>query len=284
MMFQTEVGFYEVLELKPDASAQDIRNAYLRLKSSYRKDNPALYSVLDPSETEIMISKIEEAFQILSDPDNRREYDERNGFAERIERKIFSIDRAPWNTGSGDSIDAVDGGDDMLVAPTTDYEGMTQRGETTSTGINTFQLPTHGPRESPSFLGTSLPEAPISRSPNSGFIDKRESERSAAESVVAKSVHHSDPVLNEIEGETEWRGPTLRKIRELRRYSLDDIAQLTKISKSYLVAIEAEAFAKLPAPVFVRGFILQFARTLKIPAEPVATAYMARFQKRPGST
>ncbi|MBS1962371.1 MAG: helix-turn-helix domain-containing protein [Bdellovibrionales bacterium] len=289
MMFQGETNYYEILEIRPDASAQDVRNAYLRLKASFRKDNPALYSMLDPGEAEDMISKIEEAFQILSDPDARRDFDERNGFADRIERKIFAIDRAP-PVSSAPPMDG--GGDDMLVAPATDFEGMSTRGETTQTGISAFSLPTQAPREPGSFLDT-LPKAEPPASPSTpvamsspGLVDRRTNafgRREADRAPPTLANPQVDPVAAEVMGETEWRGPTLRRIRELRRYSLDDIASLTKISKNHLLAIEEEAFAKLPAPVFVRGFILQIARTLKIPPEPVAAAYLARLSKRPGA-
>lgn len=253
MIFQTDVNYYDTLEIRPDSSAQEIRNAYLRLKASYRKDNPALYSVLDPSETEEMINKIEEAFHILSDPDARREYDERNGFIERIDRKIFAIDRA---TPQNELTPPMDAGfeSDPLLAPSTEFEGMAYRGETVTTTGNTFQPSVRPPVQ------------------ESTFIDRR--------STTHTPPPPADAVLSEIANETEWRGFTIKRLRELRRYSLDDIAQATKISKTYIIAIEEESFAKLPAPVFVRGFLLQIARTLKIPPEPLAAAYMQRYQKR----
>lgn len=290
MMFHGEANYYETLEIRPDSSAQDVRNAYLRLKASYRKDNPALYSVLDPSETEDMIAKIEEAFQVLSDPDSRRDYDERNGFADRIERKIFAIDRPPFATSSAAPPMESSDERDILVAPTTDFDGMSTRGENTSTGINSYSLPTQASRPANSFLD-SLPrkEEPTVRQTEQatapGLVDRRQTApiRREPDRAVTLSNPQVDPVAAEIMGESEWRGPTLRRVRELRRYSLDDIASLTKISKNHLVAIEEEAFTKLPAPVFVRGFLLQIARTLKIPAEPVAVAYLARLSKRPGT-
>jgi len=292
MMFHGDANYYEILEIRPDASAQDIRNAYLRLKASYRKDNPALYSVLDPGETEDMISKIEEAFQILSDPDARREYDERNGFADRIERKIFAIDR-PAPVASPATLSPMESDDerDILIAPTTDFDGSSGRGETASSGNHPFSLPTQPPREAASFLDTLPRPAQTPPTRESGFnpgpnlLERRQSVpgRREVDRISSLAGPAVDPVLAEIAGETEWRGSTLRRIRELRRYSLDDVASLTKISKNHLLAIEEEAFAKLPAPVFVRGFLLQFARTLKIPAEPVAAAYLARAAKRPGT-
>lgn len=296
MMFQSEANYYEILDIRPDASAQDVRNAYLRLKASYRKDNPALYSVLDPGETEDMISRIEEAFQILSDPDARREYDDRNGYADRIERKIFAIDGSsptPATRSPFDPTPPMEGGDESdMIAPATDFSELASRGDNVVTGTNAFALPTQAPRERGSFLDTlppvGKPAAAVVAGPppvaTTGFIDRRQNPvRRESDRAPGLAGPQVDAVTAEISGETEWRGSTLRRVRELRRYSLDDIASLTKISKNHLLAIEEEAFAKLPAPVFVRGFLLQIARTLKIPPEPVAAAYLARLSKRPGS-
>jgi curved DNA-binding protein CbpA len=294
MIFNSDANYYEILEIRSDASAQDVRNAYLRLKASYRKDNPALYSVLDPSETEDMIAKIEEAFHVLSDPDARRDYDERNGFSERIERKIFSLDRviqdrSPPMESSNDV--------DPLNPPSTDFQDMGMKGEQGFTGVSAFALPTQTPSpfdrtprpasESANFLsGTSNPTSsstPPTRTSSTGFVERRQSVgRRENDALPTTGTGAGDLVLAEIANETEWRGALLRRIREMRRYSLDDLAQITKISKTYLLAIEEESFEKLPAPVFVRGFLLQIAKTLKIPTEPVAQAYMLRYQKRSG--
>jgi curved DNA-binding protein CbpA len=294
MIFNSDANYYEVLEIRPDASAQDVRNAYLRLKASYRKDNPALYSVLDPSETEEMIGKIEEAFHVLSDPDARRDYDERHGFSERIERKIFSLDqaiqeRSPPMESNHEA--------DPLNPPSTDFEGMSLKGEQGFGGSTAYSLPTQTPSpfdrtprpatEGASFLSQNSappPPATPTRGSDSGFVERRQTygRREADRLPVSGTRPTGDPILAEIANETEWRGTTIRRIRELRRYSLDDLAQITKISKTYLIAIEEESFEKLPAPVFVRGFLLQIAKTLKIPTEPVAQAYMLRYQKRSG--
>lgn len=285
MIFHTDANYYEILEIRPDASAQDIRNAYLRLKASYRKDNPALYSVLDTSDTEDMIAKIEEAFHVLSDPDSRRDYDERNGFSERIERKIFSLDRSPPDR----QVTIFPGGateDDIMNPPSTEFEGMDKKGENGFTGTTAYSLPTQTP--SP-FDRTPHPETPPQAPPRlpseeTNFIERRKllGRPDVPVSAPSPTATATDAILAEIANEREWRGATLRKIREIRRYSLDDIAQITKISKTYIIALEEEAYAKLPAPVFIRGFLLQIAKTLKIPTEEVAQAYMLRYQKRAG--
>lgn len=252
MIFQAALNYYEILEVRPDASTLDIRNAYHRIKAAYRKDNLALYSLMDDSETEEMISKIEEAFQILSDPDSRREYDERNGIFSSIESKIVSIDRVPPMESADEN--------DLLVPPTTDFP-MSEKGAVPA----------------PRAAARSAPIEPAA----SDASDRRSvpGRRSADLPFLSNSGSAGDALLEEIAQETEWRGSFLRKIRELRRLSIDDLANQTKISKTYINAIEEEDFPKLPAAVFVRGFLTQIAKILKVPHDRASQAYMARFRK-----
>jgi DnaJ-class molecular chaperone len=74
------LSLYDVLELTPDATPQEIRSAYLRLKSSYGKDNIAHYTVFSREETETMLANIENAYLTLSNPERRRNYDQGQGF------------------------------------------------------------------------------------------------------------------------------------------------------------------------------------------------------------
>jgi hypothetical protein len=87
---------------------------------------------------------------------------------------------------------------------------------------------------------------------------------------------------HEIEKEIEWRGTFLKRVREARRISIEELSSNTKITRSYLFAIEEEHFSKLPAAVYLRGFLVQIAKILRLPHEKVAAAYMARYyQARP---
>jgi cytoskeletal protein RodZ len=52
----------------------------------------------------------------------------------------------------------------------------------------------------------------------------------------------------------------------------------TKLSKTYIIAIEEENYKKLPAPVFVRGFLVQIARILKLPSDKILASYLERFK------
>ncbi len=84
----------------------------------------------------------------------------------------------------------------------------------------------------------------------------------------------------EIAPDAEFTGPLLRRVREARGVELDDIAQRTKISAAHLRAIEAEQYDKLPAPVYVRGFVVELAKVLKLDPARVATSYLRRLPPR----
>jgi len=57
-------------------------------------------------------------------------------------------------------------------------------------------------------------------------------------------------------------GEELRREREIRGISLKEIADATKISKRFLEAIERNDHRTLPAPVFTRGFVREYAKYL----------------------
>jgi len=79
---------------------------------------------------------------------------------------------------------------------------------------------------------------------------------------------------NEIESQTVFDGKFLKQIRLYRNVSLDQISTASRISKTYLNAIENNDFVSLPAPVFVRGFIVQYAKILCLNEKKVANSFM----------
>lgn len=66
-------------------------------------------------------------------------------------------------------------------------------------------------------------------------------------------------------------GAYLRQLREARGVSLEEIARTTRVTPSYLVALEADDFASLPEPVFTRGFIRAYCQALgELPDQALA--------------
>jgi cytoskeleton protein RodZ len=68
-------------------------------------------------------------------------------------------------------------------------------------------------------------------------------------------------------------GEELKREREIRGISLKEIADDTKISKRFLEALERNDHRTLPAPVFTRGFVRQYARYLGLNAEDMVNRY-----------
>src|ERR1700740_1254200 len=68
-------------------------------------------------------------------------------------------------------------------------------------------------------------------------------------------------------------GEELRREREIRGISLKEIADATKVSKRFLEAIERNDHRTLPAPVFTRGFVREYARYLGLNCDEIVNRY-----------
>jgi curved DNA-binding protein CbpA len=238
------LNLYDILELTPDATPQEIRSAYLRLKSAYGKDNIAHYSVFSREETESMLQNVENAYLVLSNPEKRRSYDEAQGFR--------PSSQPPVHTQSSN--------------PDADFFSLS----------GSPQGPQSGALSSAHLAG--LTATPISTATAASAVT------SAAAMI---SSHHPlqpslETMMNDIDliikNEQFWTGASLRRIREARRISLEDLSDYTRISRTYLHALEEENYNRLPAVVYVRGFLQQISRRLKLPADLVTRTYLDRMR------
>jgi flagellar biosynthesis protein FlhG len=174
---------YDVLGLEPGASREQVERGYRFSLEMYGQDALATYSLLEPVEMEAERARIQEAYEVLADPEQRRAYDDSHGFA------------AP----------------EAAAVPFPPLSG---------TGAEEAELP---------------------------------------------------EVLS---------GADLRRIRESRGVSLRQISNVTKIGTRFLEYIEEDRFALLPAPVYLRGFLQEYARTIGLEPRGAAQAYMSRLPSR----
>lgn len=79
-------------------------------------------------------------------------------------------------------------------------------------------------------------------------------------------------------GEPGAFGGWLRRERDAREITLAEIAEVTKISKAYLQALEDERFDVLPAPVFAKGFLREYARYVGLDPDEVVNSYLTALQ------
>lgn len=84
----------------------------------------------------------------------------------------------------------------------------------------------------------------------------------------------------EIAEKKNWLGADIQKVREYKNLSFDELTDITKINPWYIAAIEEMAPKKLPAAVFVRGYVLQIAKALGLNEKIVADSYMQVYRKK----
>ncbi|MDR2220978.1 MAG: helix-turn-helix domain-containing protein [Methylobacillus sp.] len=69
-----------------------------------------------------------------------------------------------------------------------------------------------------------------------------------------------------------FNGAALREAREQQNLDIKDVSTAIRFSPQQIEALEAGDFAKLPEMVFVRGFVRNYAKLLRIDAEPLLAA------------
>lgn len=76
-------------------------------------------------------------------------------------------------------------------------------------------------------------------------------------------------------------GDRLRREREMRGITLDEITESTKISRRHLEALEREHFDQLPGGVFNKGFVRAYARFLGLDEDQAVADYSAASNEQP---
>lgn len=241
-------NYYEVLEVEPSASQQEIQQAYNRSKNAYSGDSIALYSLMTKDECDAMLSQVEEAYSILSIPEKRREYDRVRG---------------------------------INTTPKSQPQDLTQQ---------TMQE-THRPSQKAqdfSFNDRSIDDQRREQYQESSQYLKFGDEAPRNDISVAKVSAYKKYALDfetdndfeqEIETRSDFTGEFLKKVREYKNVSVERMAEMTKISKTHIRYIEENNWDRLPAQVYTRGFVFQYAKCLKLNPELVATSYLHNLKR-----
>lgn len=217
-------NYYEVLDIEPSATPDQIETAYIRSRNAYSGDSVALYSLMTREECNSILSQIEEAYSVIGFPEKRREYDRLRGFNLNTNKSYVSQE-------STQPAAALEQSDRFQ------YESF----------------------------GSNLIEAKVSKLTAQKKFGLEYEENPAMERRLNDSV--------------EYTGAFLKEIREYKNVGIERMAEMTRISKTHLTALENDDIAKLPAEVYVRGYVYQYAKVLKLNPDTVATSYMLHFKK-----
>ena len=201
--------YYEILEVPQSATQQEIAVAYQKAKRTYSAQNPALYTIFDKAEADLLLSMIDEAFAVLGNDTYRNIYEKRRQ-AQTFAEKDLTID----------AIKAA---------------GIELFGE--ATAKKNFE---------------AAPVQPYAIDPEFEKV---------------------------IENQNIWTGEFLKQVREYKKVSIESLNNKTKINTWYIHALEKMDANNLPAPVFVRGYIIQIARSLNLDDKFVADSYMKIYKK-----
>ena len=251
----TERSLYDILEVDATASREEIEASYQRIISFLASESLAMYSMLDEHETQHVRSQLDGAYQTLTDPQTRAAYDKDR----QTERNTPS---APVAT------------EVRLVEPADATHEAELREPEVALSIE------------PAVVTTVT------------LIDRHETRRAPAQSasrsaLAPRGVTTPDsarrrrlrPVATiDVGPDTEFSGSLLRRLRESAEATLDDVADITKISKRYLSALEENDFDTLPAFVYVRGFVSEYARALGLDARMVTQSYMSLYRRYHGES
>ncbi|MBZ4398234.1 helix-turn-helix domain-containing protein [Myxococcus sp. AS-1-15] len=104
----------------------------------------------------------------------------------------------------------------------------------------------------------------------------------AALAQVAARTREPRPRLPDIPADAEFNGELLRRVRETRGYTLQQVADRTRISSRHLENVEADRYTALPAQVYLRGILMNLARELGLDPLRVSRSYLALASEKSG--
>jgi curved DNA-binding protein CbpA len=250
-------NYYEILGIERRATPEQIRSAYELSKHTFQDDSLATYSLYTDEENQEILALISRAYETLFNPELRREYD---AFLESLEREGTPHREARANLQPRPS---------SLRPPPGAVRPRTTPG-------------TAAPASSRAQPQPQLQAHAQAAAASPGVAAGREPAREPAAQPQPESRYerevHDEAAEKYIQSVSCFTGPVLKKIRQMRGLSREQIAERTKIRKTYIEYLEEEQFTFLPAPVYVKGFVAMIAGMLQLPVQRVAEDYMAYYR------
>lgn len=259
---------YEILELEPEASAEEIDRACQRARAIFGPDSLATYSLVTPEEAALLAGRIDEARAVLLDPDARARYDARLGL-----RPPPAAVAPP----------AAEGAPEVAAAagwPAVGVRIGDEPGPARGTAVEP-RAAIEVPREV-SMDTTEPPPPPIAVLAPIALLAAGAGPGPAGPPPPAPAAEPTAPIRLEVEisppaaGPIAWTGAMLREAREARGFTVQQIADRTRVTRTHIENVEAERYAALPAAVYLRGIVASMARELRLDAAGVARAYLER--------
>ncbi len=280
------LGFYERLGVPHTATEETVKDGYRRaLGTLVRQLRQAKAAGADVSSLEAERDAVEEAFSVLSDRARRRVYD-----------RFRSLDGEPLPDEADAFWELV--GDAQADAAAAAAVELLRALTVLPVGQPLQRTPAQKAPPQPR-VSMKLPDAVSMLSP-----DERSARVQAALPAEPTwepelppgfgpepDLRPTDPQLDgpslgpDVHGLAAtygYDGRFLAAVRQARNIGVDQVSEETRISQRYLEAIEANDFARLPAAVFVKGYLREIAAVLDLDEDPVVDGYMALYARQRG--
>ena len=262
--FQAQT-YYELLEVSVSATAPEILAAHERLARLYGDDSMALYGLTDASHMADLKARLAQARDTLTDDSQRAHYDARIGLPPR------DIDLSP-------------------AAPAPVWTAPTQVPEPVPAAqpIPRVEVVMPPPLPLPLTRVVAQESAPVAEEWVDVPVPKPSVEAPVPGSTDAAGLElrprESVPRLKsfELPPGAEFSGELLRRVREARGYSMEILAEKTRIGTKHLEAVEADRYGALPATVYLRGMLMSIARELGLDALAVSKGYLQLVERSKG--
>ena len=257
---------YEVLGINAQATPEEVERAYRFTLELYGDGALATYSLLDPAEVRRARGRVQEAYEVLRDPARRQAYDQSHGLASVGAPRAAPSNLRAWPQPAarpGESGGVASPPGDAPVMPPAAFSGN----QATAPAMAAEAAPAPAPPVPAAVPFEATPPQILVPLPAPGASPAR---AAGSSPPLGRTPHVlPEPVT----------GALLRRYREERGVSLRDIANQSKIGTRYLEYIEGDRLDMLPAAVYLRGFLQEYARALGLDPRRTANAYMAQFPR-----
>ncbi|MCX5850031.1 MAG: helix-turn-helix domain-containing protein [Deltaproteobacteria bacterium] len=211
-----QLNYYEMLDIKPEATALEIRGAYNAAMQMYQPDSLVSYSFFSREERNKILALLDKAYLTLINEAQRARYDNEIN--------------PQGNSGAAEKGAAV------KKAP-----------------VNIFDINRQGFN-------------PLSRKNHSAELKEKISQNQRIREILSRQ---------------EISGADLKEIRNELGVTIETIQQETRIRLDYLNYIEEDKTEKLPAAVFLKGFIRAYLKSLCVEtAEDISARYMSGLTRK----
>jgi len=210
----TEQNYYNLLDISPKASFEEVQSAYDHAISIYSTDSISTYSLFTQKERKRILSRLAEAYRILTNSHLRKEYNQvllERG--ELVFQKTDLLSREDSNIAKGKILEV-------------SVESLTQK-----------------------------------------------------EQQPENEHQSSDRNFNLFDNQISGTGKNIRMMRITREMSLEEIFRKTKIPRETLEDIEEEHFEKLPALFYLKGFLMAYAKILRVNQTEIVDGYVKRYHE-----